>query len=136
MMNQQTSLKLINFALWIAQILLAASLVWSFFMKLFQPIEQLSLMWPWAGQVSPVLITLTGIVDLCAAVGLIFPSVLRIRPRFTPIAAVGIILLMVCASIFHILRGETSVIGFNVIFAFIAAFIAWGRFKKIPIPTK
>lgn len=45
----------------------------------------------------------------------------------------GIVGLMVCASIFHITRGEASLIGVNIIFAVIAGFIAWGRLVKARI---
>ncbi len=120
----------LNTSLWIAQVLLAFTLVWAASMKLFQPIEKLAAMWPWAGEVSPALVKFTGLVDLLGGLGLIMPAVLNIKPKLTPIAAVGIIILMVCASVFHILRGEASSIGFNIIFGLIAAFIAWGRFRK------
>ena len=78
-------------------------------------------------------VKLTGVVDLLGAMGLVLPTLLRIRPGLTPIAAICIILLMVCASVFHLMRGEASVIGVNVVFALLAAFVAWGRFTRVPI---
>lgn len=121
--------KIVNILLWAAQLLLAASLLFGGSMKLFQPIEKLATMWPWAGEVSPALVKFTAIVDLLGALGVILPMLLRIRPQLTAFAAMGIVLLMICASIFHIARGETAQIGFNVFLALIAAFVAWGRFK-------
>lgn len=88
-------------------------------------------MWPWAGEVSPSLVKLTGVADLLGGIGLIFPALLRIKPVLTPVAALGIVVLMVCAGVFHIMRGEASQIGFNMVVAGIAAFIAWGRFTKV-----
>jgi hypothetical protein len=129
MTNQQKGSKVLLITLWAAQILLAATFMWAAGMKLFQPIEKLAMMWPWTGQISPVLVKLTGVVDLLGALGLILPSLLRIKPDLTHIAAIGTIALMVCASIFHIVRGEASAIGVNIFFAIIAAFIAWGRLK-------
>lgn len=87
-------------------------------------------MWPWAGEVPVVLVKLTGLIDVVGAAGLILPAVLRVKPKLTPVAAIGIIILMVCAGIFHITRGEASQIGVNIVFAAIAAFIAWGRWKQ------
>lgn len=116
-------------ALWIAQVALAASLIWAAFMKLFSPIEKLSAMWPWAGEVPVALVKCNGIIDLLAALGLILPALLRIRPKLTAITAMGVVALMVCAGIFHIVRGEAAVIGGNIVFAIIATFIAWGRLK-------
>ena len=133
---QQKSSKVLHITLWVAQLLLAFTLLWSGTMKLLQPIEQLSAMWPWAGEVPVALVKLTGIVDVLGAFGLVLPALLRIKPQLTPLAAVGVIVLMVCASIFHILRGETSQIGVNIVFAIIAAFVAWGRFKKAPIAAR
>ena len=136
MANEQKSLKAINLTLWIAQVLLAATFIWGGSMKLFQPIEKLSAMWPWTGQIPAALVKLTGIIDLSGAIGLILPSLLRIQPKLTPITAIGVIALMICASIFHIIRGEASVIGVNIVLAVIAAFVAWGRFKKVPITSE
>jgi uncharacterized membrane protein YphA (DoxX/SURF4 family) len=131
-----TSSKVLNITLWIAQILLALTLIWAASMKLFQPIEKLAAMWPWAGQVPPSLVKCTGMVDLLGGLGLILPALLRIKPKLTPIAALGIIALMICASVFHISRGEGAMIGPNIVFALIAIFIAWGRFRKVPIAPK
>jgi hypothetical protein len=76
----------------------------------------------------------TGIIDLPGGVGLIVPSLLRIKPRLTIYAALGAIVLMIIASIFHIARGEANSIGFNVLVAAMAAFVAWGRSGIWPVP--
>lgn len=130
MTNQQTPSKALNIALWLAQAILAASLIWAASLKLFQPIEKLALMWPWVAQVSMTLVKFTGIVDLLGAVGLIIPTLIHAKSKLTPFTASGIIVLMICAGIFHIVRGEASVIGVNIVFAAIAAFITWGRLKQ------
>jgi uncharacterized membrane protein YphA (DoxX/SURF4 family) len=135
MSNQPKPSMALNITLWVAQFLLASSLVWAGFMKLFQP-EKVAAMWPWAGQVSDALVKFTGIVDLLGAIGLILPAMLRIKPKLTPIAALGVVALMITASIFHIVRGEASSIGANIVFGIIATFIAWGRFTKAPITEK
>ncbi|GAB3705777.1 DoxX family protein [Spirosoma flavus] len=136
MANEQKSSTILHVALWVVQVLLAASLVWSGWIKLVWPIAQLAAMWPWAGQMPATLVRGTGVVDLVGAAGLILPSWLRMQPKLTPIAAVCISMLMVCATTFHVLRGEAAVIGVNIVFALLATFVAWGRFMKAPIkPT-
>ncbi|MCF6406859.1 DoxX family protein [Chitinophaga filiformis] len=130
MTNQQKSSGAMHIILWIAQIILAAGFLWAAAMKLFQPIEKLAAMWPWTGQVSSLIVRLLGVIDLLGALGLILPTLLRIRPGLTAITAVAIIVLMLCASVFHIVRGEAAVIGVNIFFALIAAFIAWGRLTE------
>lgn len=125
-----------NIILWIMQILLAVILIWAGLTKLFEPIEKLSAMWPWTGQVPVAFVKFTGIVDLLGAAGLILPSLLRIKPKLTPIAAVALCVLMVCAIVFHVARGEASHIGINIVFIGIAAFVAWGRLTNAVITSR
>lgn len=81
------------------------------------------------------LVLLTGVVDLLAGIGIVLPSLLRIKTRVTIFAAYGIVVLMIAAVIFHIARGEAGDIGFNVFMALIAIFVAWGR-QKTSIANK
>ena len=136
MKQQQQRSKALHITLWIAQVILAAMFLMSGFMKLSQPIDQLSKMLPWAAQVPEGLVRFIGVAEVLGAVGLILPSLLRIQPKLTPIAAVGLALVMLFAVVFHISRGETPMIGMNFVLIAIAAFIAWGRFKKAPIVSK
>ncbi|MBT33446.1 MAG: hypothetical protein CMO01_27605 [Thalassobius sp.] len=122
--------KVLNMLLWITQLLLASSLIWSVFTKLFTPIEELSAMWSWVAEVPISFVKFTGLVDLLGALGLTLPILLKVKPILTPLAAWGIILLMICAATFHILRGEVSEIGINIVFAILASFVVWGRMKK------
>ncbi len=136
MTNQPKSSKAMHYSLWSVQIVLAASLMWAAWMKLVQPIDQLASMWPWACQVPIALVKFTGVVDLIGALGLIMPSLFQIRPKLTPVAAVALVGLMLCAGLFHVRRGEASAIGVNSMFAILAAFVAWGRLKKAPIAPR
>ena len=135
-MKQQQRSKALHITLCIAQVILAAMFLMSGFMKLAQPIDQLSNMLPWTAQVSEALVRFIGVAEVLGAIGLILPSLLRIQPKLTPIAAVGLALVMLFAVVFHISRGETPMIGMNFILIAIAAFIAWGRFKKASIASK
>lgn len=136
MTSQQKPAKAMNIILWIAQVLLAASFAFGGIMKLFQPIEALTAMWPWTGQIPIAFVKLTGTFDLLGAIGLILPALLRIKSNLTVVAAICCTLLMVCASVFHLVRGEGSQIGANIVFAILAVFIAWGRSKKAPIASR
>ncbi|MEJ1242054.1 DoxX family protein [Chryseolinea sp. T2] len=116
-----------SIALWAIQSLLALSLIWSAWMKLFTPTSHLAQMWSWAGEVSDALVKFTGIVDLTGALGLILPGIFNIKSRLTAIAALGVVLLMICAIIFHVARGEASSIGVNIVFLALASVIWWYR---------
>lgn len=124
-----------NIALWILQFILAAMFIMAGVMKSFMPIEQLVTQLPWVKDTG-FLVRIVGVSELLGALGLLLPSLLRIKPMLTPIAACGLALIMILALIFHIIRGEIEVIGINIALAGIATCIAWGRFKKIPIKSR
>ena len=136
MQTSQKPSKALNITLWITQVLLAAMFLMAGVTKLTQPVENLAQMLPWTTQVPEALVRFIGLAELLGAVGLILPSLLRIKPQLTAWAATGIAIIMLLATLFHISRGETAVIGMNILIALLAAFIAWGRFKKAPIPAK
>lgn len=115
-----------NIALWVAQALLAATLVWAGLTKLFKQPAKLAAMWPWTAA-NRTLVTFTGVIDVLAALGLLLPALTGIYLVLSAYTALGIIALMLAAAIFHIARGEAKQIGINIIFAVIAGFIAWGR---------
>ncbi|MFN8355090.1 MAG: DoxX family protein [Spirosomataceae bacterium] len=114
-------------ALWIVQVALSVSLFWAAIKKLFQPIEELELQWPWVAQVPETLVKGTGMVDLLAGMGILLPQLLKIKPWLTVATAWGLLAVMFCASVFHIGRGEAALLGPNVIFAALAVFVIWGR---------
>lgn len=132
MVQTTTTSRPLHISLWIAQVLLALLMLSGAVLK-WLPISQSSAMMPWMGQLPEWQVRGLGLLDLLGAVGVILPSLLRIRPQLTVAAAIGIVLLMVSAIVFHISRGEASVIGFNVFLLLIAAFIAWGRQYKAAI---
>lgn len=77
-----------------------------------------------------------GISELLGGIGLLFPSILRIKPILTPLAALGLFIVMVLALAYHIYKGENNLLGINLILGAIALFIGWGRYKKVPIQPK
>ena len=135
-MTTQKNNKTINISLWIAQGLLAAMFIMAGAMKATQPLEALAESLPWVTTTQLALVRFIGISELLGGIGLLLPSILRIKPSLTVWAAVGLAVVMVLAAGFHASRGEFSAIGANAMFMAIAAFIAWGRSKKAPIAAK
>lgn len=125
-MSIQKESQALNISLWVVQILLSLTFIYAGFMKLFLPSH---LPWLWIKE-NPELVWISGLVDLLAGLGLTLPSLLRIRPMLTVYAAFGTITLMLSAILFHIFRGESDQIGFNVFLFMAAVFIVWGRRKK------
>ena len=111
-----------NIALWITQLVLATGFIWATSMKWFQSPEKLAEMWPWTGG-NAALVKITGFFDLLAGIGLVLPRL----PKLNALAALGTIVLMIAAIVFHFSRGEASLIGINVFFFLAAGFVAWGR---------
>lgn len=135
-MTTERSLKGWNITLWILQGLLAAMNIMAGASKLFQPIDELSKMIPWTSEVSSGLVRFVGLAELAGGLGLVLPALLRIQPRLTALAALGLALVQVLAVIFHLSRGEGSMIGMNIVFAVLSLFVYWGRTKKSPILPK
>ena len=118
-----------NVVLWVVAIVLAVAFFASGVMKLVQPKEKLAASgMGWADDYSAGTIKLIGALEVLAAIGLVLPAVLDIVPILVPLAAVGLVLVMVGAAVVHARRKETPLIGVNVALLALAAFVAWGRF--------
>jgi putative oxidoreductase len=135
-METNQKAKALNVILWAAQIILAGMFIIAGIMKTTMPIDQLSASLPWTKDIPEWVVRFIGASEFLGALGLLLPSLLWIKPVFTPVAALGIIAIMLMASVFHITRSEFSAVGFTLILALVAAFIAWGRFKKSPVRIK
>lgn len=136
MTNQKRDNKAINIALWVLQVLLGLMFLMAGGMKASQPVEAMAESLPWVSSTPLGLVRFIGISELLGGLGLLLPSILRIKPFLTVWAAIGLAIVMLFAAIFHGSRGEFSAIGMNVVFMATFAFIAWGRSKKAPIIEK
>lgn len=117
-----------NAALWVVQGLLAVAFLGAGVMKATQPKEKLAANMGWVEDFSGSTVRLIGVVEVLAAVGLVLPAVTGIAPVLTPLAAVGLAVVMVLAAITHARRGEAQLIGVNLVLLLLSAFVAWGRF--------
>jgi hypothetical protein len=75
---------------------------------------------------------LIGVAEILAGIGLALPTLTGILAWLTPLAAMGLIIVMVGAVIFHIPRKEYPNIVFNLVLLALAAFVAYGRFVVVP----
>jgi uncharacterized membrane protein YphA (DoxX/SURF4 family) len=123
----------LHVTLWLAQLLLALAFGMAGIMKSTQPVAELAVAMSWTGDVPAGLVRFIGASELAAALGLVLPAATRIRPLLTPLAAIGLAIVMVLASLFHISRGEWFALPLNLVLGSLAAFVAWGRLRKVPI---
>ena len=118
-----------NVVLWIIAGLLAAAFAAAGLMKLAQPKAKLAESgMAWTEDFSEGQVKLIGLVEVLGAIGLILPAALDIAPILTPIAAAGLVLTMLGATVVHARRGEKSSIPVTLVLAALAAFVAIMRF--------
>jgi hypothetical protein len=122
-------------SLWIVQSLLALTFVGTGLWKLATPIPELAAKMPWMGQVSPSFLRLTAVFDILGGLGVLLPSVRRIKPGLAALGALGCVALMAAAIFFHFSRGEAANTPFNFLLAALALFVAWGR-RTAPVEPR
>lgn len=122
-----------NVLLWVMQGLLAAMMLMAGGMKTAKGREGLlgEPRLEWVEDFADSTIRTIGLLEVAAAVGLIVPWALDISPVLTPLAAVGVIALMLGAMVTHRRRGEMQAIAGNVVIALLAVVIAVGRFGDL-----
>ncbi|WP_394688089.1 DoxX family protein [Hoeflea sp.] len=125
-----------NIGIWIAQVLGAAAFIMAGVMKLGTPIPELSAMMPWTGEYSETFVRMIGAIDLAGGLGLLLPSLTRIMPRLTVIAAACCVLLQIIAIVFHASRGEFMVLPTNAVYIALSLIVLWGRGRKAPIAPR
>jgi uncharacterized membrane protein YphA (DoxX/SURF4 family) len=133
---QPSSSKGLRITLWVLQVLLALAFIGAGAMKLFTPMAEFDASMAWVHSMPEALVRFIGAAEVAGALGLILPALTRIKPGLTALAAAGLAVVMVLAAAFHLSRGEMGGIVPNIILGGLAAFVAWGRFKKAPIAPR
>lgn len=117
-----------NTALWIAQGLLAAIFLFAGGMKLVLPIAEMTKQMPLPG----LFLRFIAVCELLGAIGLILPGLLRIRPGLTPLAAVGLVIIMIGATVTTLATAGVAMALFPLMVGILAAFVAYGRWRLTP----
>jgi hypothetical protein len=87
----------------------------------------------WVKDVPRELVTVIGISELLGGLGLLLPALSGNLPWLTPLAGVGLVLIMLLTIGFHASRREAQAIGFNAVLLVLAVFVAYGRFVIVPL---
>lgn len=116
-----------NIFLWILQAVLAAFFALSGLGKAFQSKEKVLVKAPVLADFAPATIRFIGAAELAGAVGIVLPEAVGIAPVLTPIAAVGLAVLMLLGALVHARRREGLGVGVTVVLAVLAVVIAIGR---------
>lgn len=119
-----------NTTLWVVQIILGLAFIIFGAMKALQ-YEKAKASLPWVKDSSKGMVTFIGVTELLGGLGLILPSATGIVPILTPIAALGLGLVMILAAGLHVKRKENQAIGMNIILLALAIFVAIGRLFEL-----
>lgn len=115
-----------NAFLWTLQILLAAAFLIAGGLKVTRTTDQLRPMMPWVDDYRPERVKAIGIAEILGAIGLILPWALDIAPVLTPLAAVGLGLIMIGAIYVHERRKELPIA--QIVLLILNGLVAFGRF--------
>src|SRR5216684_4036578 len=117
-----------NIALWVLQFLLGIFFVFHATVLLRPSPQRLQSGMRYVLEMPANLRIFAGVVEGLAGVGLVLPPLVHVLVWLTPLAAAGLVVLMLGAIVFHFRRHEYPNIGLNAVLGALAAVVAWGRF--------
>ena len=118
-----------NFALWIVQGLLGLLFLFAGGMKLVLPVAELTKDVALPG----LFMRFIGVAEALGGIGLILPALLRIRPGLTPLAAAGLVIIMIGATVVTLESKGIATALFPLVTGLLSAFVAYGRWNLAPI---
>ena len=118
-------MKKIDKVLWILQLLLAALFLFAGGTKLVMSAADLA-----AQSSLPVaFIRFIGVAEILGALGLVLPGLVRFGRLLTPLAACGLVIIMIGATVLTASGGPAAAALIPFITGLIAVFIAYGRWR-------
>jgi hypothetical protein len=118
-----------SYVLWIVQGLLALFFILgSGAPKLVLPAETLPMPIP----LPSWFMLFIGVAEVLGGLGIILPGLLHIRPSLTPLAAAGLMLITIGATVYQLAAGQVGSALFAVVVGLLCAFIAYGRWRLAP----
>ncbi len=126
-----------TYALWIIQVLLALLFLFAGGMKLVIPPDVLASMGsPNQIHLPGLFVRFIGVAEVIGALGLILPGLLRIKPWLTPLAAAGLVVIMIGATALTIAADGFAAGVVPLVTGLLAAFVAYGRWRLAPLPAR
>lgn len=114
-------------AVWIVSGLLAVAFLFAGLFKLLASTADLEAS---AQGVPIVLLRIAGTAEVLGAIGLILPAATHIKPILTPLAATGLVLTMIGATITNFIIGEYVVMAETMLLGVLSGWVAWARFRQ------
>jgi uncharacterized membrane protein YphA (DoxX/SURF4 family) len=120
--------------LWAIQVLLAGLFIFAGGFKLVTPIEEMVKQMPVA--MSGTFLQFIGVCEVLGGLGLLLPGLLRIKPGLTPLAAVGLVIIMIGATVISLMMPSPATALFPFVTGVLAAFVAYGRWRLAPLAAR
>lgn len=117
-----------NRALWIVQGLLTLLFLFAGGMKLVLPIEEMTKQMPMPGW----FLRFIAVAEVLGGIGLLLPGLTGIRPGLTPLAAAGLLIIMVGATAVTLASGGVGQALLPLVVGLFLAFVAYGRWQLAP----
>jgi uncharacterized membrane protein YphA (DoxX/SURF4 family) len=114
-------------------VLLAVAFLGAGATKLMQPKEKLAKNMGWVEDFSQPTVRIIGALEVLGAIGVVLPALTGILPWLTPLAALGLVLLMAGAVYTHLRREEGSAVVPPAVLLLLAALVAVGRSFVLPL---
>ena len=130
--STRSTSKRINIAIWTVQVVLAALFLFAGGFKLVAPIADMTKQIPLPG----AFLRFLGVVEVLGALGLILPSLLRIRPYLTPLAAGGLVIVMSGATAISMSGGKLAPATMPFVVGLLAGLVLYVRTRVLPIGEK
>ena len=118
------------YALWIIQTLLGLLFLFSGAMKFVMSVAEMTKDMP---SMPGWFLHFIGVMEILGGLGLILPSLLRIRPGLTPLAAAGLVIIMIGATVITLIGGDLMAAVISLVVGLLAAFVAYGRWRLAPL---
>lgn len=119
----------VSVALWSVQTLLSLLFLFAGSMKFIMPVSEMTKQIPLPG----LFLHFIGACEIAGALGLILPSLLRIKPHLTPLAAAGLAIIMGGATGISAAIGPIAPAALPFVVGMLAGFVFYGRTRLAPI---
>jgi len=119
-----------TYALWIIQALLALLFLFAGSVKLVLPIAEMTKDMP---GMPGWFLRFIGVAEILGGLGLILPGLLRIRTGLTPLAAAGLVIIMIGATVVTLMTGGGPMAAIPLVVGLLAAFVGYGRWRLAPL---